>query len=207
MQEIIKKLSEIQQKIKVKKNNYSKYGGYYYRSADDIYENVKPLLGEAVIIVTDDIINIGDRFYVKATARFLYKDQEISVNAFAREINERKKMDGAQITGSSSSYARKYALQGLLSLDDGQDMDTADNDKEKFDNVKNKFNGKEIKESQDFLLIKSKMVENENDFDKIRALVSAVHKKQFGSRQLKLSKVESETLLAWLHERMKNDRI
>ena len=123
-------LAEIQKKLKAPKGNYNEFGKYKYRSCEDICEAVKPLLAEigAALILDDDIVMVGDRFYIKATARIIFKDGiEVHTTAFAREELAKKGMDAAQVTGSCSSYARKYALNGLFCIDDTKDPDTMDN--------------------------------------------------------------------------------
>lgn len=121
-------LRDIQQKLKAPKNQFNKFGNYKYRNCEDILEAVKPLLPQGYICtVSDDIQLIGDRYYVKATARFAGAGKEIVVTAFARENETQKGMNEAQITGSASSYARKYALNGLFAIDDTKDADSKDN--------------------------------------------------------------------------------
>lgn len=117
-------LSKIQQQLKAPKNQMNTFGNYKYRSCEDILEAVKPLLSGAVVLLNDDIVLIGDRYYVKATATIKSGAESVSVSAFARESLEKKGMDVAQITGASSSYARKYALNGLFCIDDTKDADT-----------------------------------------------------------------------------------
>lgn len=121
---IKEKLSKIQKELKAPKNQYNSFGGYNYRSCEDILEAVKPLLGDCILTISDDIISVGDRVYVKATATLSDKDGQISTTAFAREAESRKGSDCSQLTGASSSYARKYALAGLLLLDDQKDADS-----------------------------------------------------------------------------------
>lgn len=122
------KLLHVQQNLKAPKSQYNKFGDFHYRSCEDIQEAVKPLLAEvkAVLLTGDEIVQIGSRFYIKATATF--QDTEspecVSNTAYARENEEKPKMDAAQITGSCSSYARKYALNGLFCIDDSRDPDT-----------------------------------------------------------------------------------
>lgn len=132
MTNIYEKLSRIQKELKAPKNQRNNFGGYNYRSCEDILEAVKPHLDGCVLTVTDEIIFLGDRFYVKATARLsASKDDYIENSAFAREPLAKKGMDEAQITGATSSYARKYALNGLLAIDDTKDADaTNTHDKE-----------------------------------------------------------------------------
>ena len=120
-------LNKIQQELVFTKNQTNAFGKYKYRSCEDILEAVKPLLGEGVLTVTDEMVQLGDRFYVKATATLMAKNQVHEVSAYARETFEKKGMDSAQITGAASSYARKYALNGLFCIDDTKDADTRDN--------------------------------------------------------------------------------
>lgn len=124
---LLEKLTDIQTKLSVPKNQLNKFGNYMYRSCEDILEAVKPYLNEhkLSLTLTDEIVLIGDRFYVKATAALMIAlDKCISVSAYAREASEKKGMDDSQITGSASSYARKYALNGLFCIDDVKDADT-----------------------------------------------------------------------------------
>lgn len=123
----MKELAEIQKNLKVPKLQYNSFGKYNYRNCEDILEAVKPLLGDSVLTIEDDIQLKGERIYVKATAIFTAGDKSISVSAFAREALTKKGMDEAQITGAASSYARKYALNGLFLIDDTKDSDSQDN--------------------------------------------------------------------------------
>lgn len=129
--DIVLKLNEIQKNLKAPKNQFNKFGGYPYRNCEDILQAVKPLLGGAVITLYDSIEAIGDRYYVKATATFTDGSSAISTSAYAREPLSSKGKDEAQVTGSTSSYARKYALNGLLLIDDNKDPDTQDNSEPK----------------------------------------------------------------------------
>ena len=124
----MKELIAIQSKLKAPKTQFNKFGGYKYRKAEDILEAVKPLLAEqkCILIITDDIVMVGNRTYVKATAIIKNeKGERIETTGWAREEETKKGMDGSQITGASSSYARKYALNGLFAIDDNADSDTA----------------------------------------------------------------------------------
>ena len=114
------KLVDIQKQLNAPKNQYNSFGKYNYRSCEDILEAVKPLLKDKPLLITDDIFEIGGRIYVKASVS--YDGQ--TVTAYAREPEVKKGMDSSQITGASSSYARKYALAGLFLLDDNKDADT-----------------------------------------------------------------------------------
>ncbi len=118
------KLSEVQRSLNAPKNQRNDFGKYNYRYCEDILQAVKPLLGEAIILLSDDIQVVGDRVYVKATATFKSAEETIEVTAFAREPLNKKGMDESQITGAASSYARKYALNGLLLIDDNKDADS-----------------------------------------------------------------------------------
>ena len=119
-------LAAIQQKLKAPKNQFNSFGKYNYRNCEDILEAVKPLLGEAVVLLSDEIIMVGDRVYVKATATLRFEELSVSVSASARESLDKKGMDSAQITGAASSYARKYALNGLFLIDDTKDADSGE---------------------------------------------------------------------------------
>lgn len=123
----MKELISIQSELKAPKTQYNKFGGYKYRKAEDILEAVKPLLAKqkCTLIITDDIVMVGSRIYVKATATIKNEKGEYETSTgWAREEETKKGMDGSQITGASSSYARKYALNGLFAIDDNADSDT-----------------------------------------------------------------------------------
>lgn len=142
---MMKELIIIQTKLKAPKNQYNKLGKYYYRNAEDILEAVKPLLAEnnCYLMLSDSIENIGDRYYVKATAK-LYngEGQSIEVSALAREDVNKRGMDGSQITGAASSYARKYALNGLFLIDDTKDADTEEHRRQMQNPKKDEAEGK-----------------------------------------------------------------
>ena len=125
----MKELIEIQAELKANKSQFNKFGNYSYRSCEDILESVKPLLRDnnAILTISDEMVAVGDRVYVKATATITVNDKSISVSAFAREPLAQKGMSESQITGSASSYARKYSLNGLFCIDDTKDADTMDN--------------------------------------------------------------------------------
>lgn len=123
MLEYMEQLIKIQKELKAPKNQYNSFGKYNYRNCEDILEAVKPLLGNCTLTLSDEVVNIGNHNYVKATATFSDGTKEVTVHAYAREAVEQKGMNDAQITGSSSSYARKYALNGLFLIDDTKDDD------------------------------------------------------------------------------------
>ena len=122
------KLLNIQSELKAPKGQYNSFGKYKYRSCEDILEAVKPLLGKykCLLTIEDEIVPVGGRVYVRATATIYDSDNrgdKLTVSAYAREEDEKKGMDGSQITGASSSYARKYALNGIFLIDDTKDSD------------------------------------------------------------------------------------
>ena len=130
---IYEKLSNIQNELKCNKNQFNKFGGYKYRSCEDILEAVKPICKKygTTLILSDTISNKGERYYIEATATLYNIEadangaiQKVENTAYAREEENKKGMDGSQITGTASSYARKYALNGLFNIDDTKDADT-----------------------------------------------------------------------------------
>lgn len=118
----------IQQGLKCNKGQYNSFGKYKYRSCEDILESVKPLLNanKCILTLSDELVYLGERYYIKATAtiKSIETGEVVSNTAYAREEETKKGMDGSQITGTSSSYARKYALNGLFCIDDTKDADT-----------------------------------------------------------------------------------
>lgn len=128
---VYEKLAVIQQELIVPKNQYNSFGKYNYRSCEDILEGLKPCLQKvkAAVTVSDELVQIGERYYIKATAT-LYdaeSSESVSNTAYAREDEGKKGIDVSQVTGATSSYARKYALNGLFCIDDVKDADTRDN--------------------------------------------------------------------------------
>lgn len=126
----MKELVEIQNKLNAPKGQYNNFGKYKYRSCEDILAAVKPLLHEygCTLVISDDVVMVGNRIYIKATASLTNGSNEtVTTTAFAREEEQKKGMDGSQVTGAASSYARKYALNGLFAIDDTKDPDGLDN--------------------------------------------------------------------------------
>ena len=126
---IYEKLSEIQAELKVSKDQFNGFGKYKYRSCEDIIEAVKPICKKhkAVLLISDELVNIGERYYIKTNTELIDLESDTAViknNGYAREELSKKGMDGSQITGTASSYARKYALNGLFCIDDTKDADT-----------------------------------------------------------------------------------
>ena len=139
--EIYKKLIKIQNELKAPKDQYNSFGKYNYRNCEDILEAVKPLLKteNLAILISDEIVSVGDRHYVRATITLIDVEtgETIQNSALAREEADKKGMDGSQITGASSSYARKYALNGLFAIDDTADSDKTNTGEKKEVDVKN----------------------------------------------------------------------
>lgn len=132
MQEEINLITLIQTQLRAPKSQFNAFGKYNYRNCEDILEALKPLLEKysAWIIVSDDIVEIGGRIYVKATATLSNGTYSYSATAFAREEESKKGMDASQLSGATSSYARKYALNGLLAIDDSKDSDATNKGQE-----------------------------------------------------------------------------
>lgn len=159
----MKELIAIQSELKAPKSQFNKFGGYKYRKAEDILEAVKPLLAKqkCTLIITDDVVLIGNRIYVKATATIKNEKGECeTTNGWAREEESKKGMDGSQITGASSSYARKYALNGLFAIDDNADSDTTNDGQQQTQQqaqtqaqqpASNQFNSNDLNEGLGYL--------------------------------------------------------
>lgn len=162
---IYEKLMNIQKELKAPKGQYNSFGKYKYRSCEDILESVKPLLEKykVTIILTDKLEQIGERYYIRAMAILFdtESDNSIENTAYAREEETKKGMDGSQITGTSSSYARKYALNGLLLIDDTKDADTDEFAKEN-NKGKTKEESKEKKITPGQLKVLSKLYTGDN---------------------------------------------
>lgn len=131
---IYAKLLEIQKELKVPKTQFNKFGNYYYRNCEDILEALKPHLdkNKCALVIKDSVEYIGDRYYIKAVVELIDIEtgDKVESSALAREEETKKGMDSSQLTGSTSSYARKYALNGMFCIDDNKDADTQDNTKE-----------------------------------------------------------------------------
>lgn len=126
MSEVRARLGEVQKALKVPKAHHNDFGKYHYRNAEDILNAVKPFLQDSeCVIISEEIVVIGDRVYVKSTASFYCGMGQLSATSFAREPVSKKGMDESQVTGSAASYARKYALGGLFAIDEGRDADSA----------------------------------------------------------------------------------
>lgn len=177
--QIYTKLATIQQKLKCEKSQYNSFGKYKYRSCEDILKAVKPLLDETktVLTLSDELVAIGERYYVKATATLLDTEESkdipfVSTTAYAREEETKKGMDGSQITGTASSYARKYALGGLFDIDDGIDSDATNTGESK-----PRATAKETQKSDkvDFNEIDER-IKNATTVQEVRAIYASVPK-------------------------------
>ena len=129
----MKHLIAIQSKLKATKGRWNSFGKYHYRSCEDILESVKPLCAEegCILLIADEMVLVGERYYIKATATLKTPEAEFTTTGYARESDDKKGMDQSQITGTASSYARKYALNGLFCIDDNKDADTDEYQHEK----------------------------------------------------------------------------
>lgn len=147
---IYEKLTLIQNELKAPKNSYNSFGKYKYRSCEDILEGLKPVLKKhkATLTLSDEITQIGDRYYVKVTATFTDAEDGTTITntAYARESDDKKGMDASQVTGATSSYARKYALNGLFLIDDTKDADT-----DEYQNQQTKSNKKTAQKTEEQL--------------------------------------------------------
>ena len=124
MKTLIKQLAEIQSILNAPKNQFNKFGNYAYRSCEDISEALKPIMGDCAVVITDLVEMVGDRYYVKAIVKFTNGDNSIESSAYAREPLSQKGMSEPMLTGSASSYARKYALNAMFLIDDSKDADS-----------------------------------------------------------------------------------
>lgn len=124
---VYEKLLAIQNELKAPKSQYNHFGKYKYRNCEDILESLKPILAKnkTTITISDDVVSVGNRIYIRATAKIVDTEtgESVETTAYAREEESKKGMDGSQLTGSSSSYARKYSLNGLFAIDDTKDSD------------------------------------------------------------------------------------
>lgn len=174
MMTIYEKLLNIQTELKAPKGQRNNFGKYNYRSCEDILEAVKPLLKKekCTLIINDEIERIEARYYVKATVNLIDIEtgEKISTNAYAREEESKKGMDGSQVTGASSSYARKYALNGLFAIDDTKDSDATN----QHDKKQNNGGQQSIIKQQIAEILKVKGI----SFEKLTEVIKVKFKKQ-----------------------------
>ena len=190
---VYEKLIAIQSELKAPKSQYNSFGKYAYRNCEDILEALKPLLKEhkSTIYISDEIVTVLERFYVKATVTFIDAEtgEKIINTAYAREEEDKKGMDGSQVTGSSSSYARKYALNGMFAIDDTKDSD--------FTNTTVKGDNSALSEAQikRLLAIASKVNISADD-------VKVVVAKKFGVQDLrKMNKQQYDEICSRLEKK------
>ena len=145
---IYSELSRIQRAIKAPKSQYNKFGKYNYRNCEDILEGFKKVQEDCCLVINDNVTRVDQFTYIEATATLFYKDQSISSKAYAREPLTQAGMSDSQITGSASSYARKYALNALFAIDDTKDDDSRDNTAQKPDQSNTKTNGPSDKQKK-----------------------------------------------------------
>jgi hypothetical protein len=180
-------LNKIQTELHAPKGQFNKFGNYKYRSCEDILEALKPLLKEtgAILTVSDEVVQVGDRYYIKATATLSNEESHIFATAFAREPESRKGMDDAQVSGATSSYARKYSLNGLFCIDDTRDTDTMDRPEEKI----NKAVETASKIAQvnpmafDVLKTSNPSIQTPEEIEEIRQETIGLIKREFGSKE------------------------
>ena len=132
---IHEELVRIQKELRAPKNQYNNFGKYYFRSCEDILEGVKAVAGKCSVTINDDVIMVGDRIYIKATASLNLDGESVTSTAMAREAESKKGMDESMITGTASSYARKYALNGLFAIDDNKDADMLERVEDKLEEI------------------------------------------------------------------------
>lgn len=196
---IFQKLQNIQSRLKVEKKNYNDFGRYNYRSCEDILEAVKPLLVEnnLALVMTDEVEAVGERYYIQATA-ILYDTENgtnISATAYAREAKEKKKMDDAQVTGSSSSYARKYALNGLFAIDDAKDSDFLNKDENYTANQQTRQNSQQGQQGRQ----NNQQGKNPNNIlENTRREIS---------QMLKAKHIQNKDFINWLKKNFNTDKL
>ena len=197
---VYEKLMTVQTKLRAPKGQYNSFGRYSYRSCEDILEALKPLLAEvgAIVNISDEVKLIGDRFYVEATAMFLDCETGDSVvaRASAREDETKKGMDLAQVTGSVSSYARKYALNGLFAIDDNKDSDATNTH-----NKDIKPNMTPVSGLTDAQIKRLLAIGNKAGFKK--EVVEATVKKMFGCEPKDMTKEQYNTVCERLEKKVK----
>ena len=197
---VYQKLMEVQSKLKAPKSQYNSFGKYSYRSCEDILEALKPLLNEvgAIVNISDQVKLIGDRYYIEATAMFLDANTGDSIisKAMAREDESKKGQDLAQLSGATSSYARKYALNGLFAIDDNKDSDATNT------------HGKDIKPNMtpvsglsEAQLKRLFAIGNKAGFKK--DVVEATVKKMFGCEPKDMTKDQYNTVCERLEKKVK----
>lgn len=203
---IFQKLQNIQSRLKVEKKNYNDFGRYNYRSCEDILEAVKPLLVEnnLALVMTDEVEAVGERYYIQATA-ILYDTENgtnISATAYAREAKEKKKMDDAQVTGSSSSYARKYALNGLFAIDDAKDSDFLNKDENYTANQQRRQNSQQGQQGRQN---NQQGRQNNQQGNNPNNILESTRREI--SQTLKAKEIPNEDFIYWLNRNYNTDKL
>lgn len=200
---IHKKMIEVQQELKAPKNQRNNFGNYNYRSCEDIIEAVKPILAdkELLLTISDELVEVGGRNYIKAVVTVSDGDDSITVTGFAREAPNKKGMDEMQLTGATSSYARKYALNGMFAIDDTKDADT-----DSFQKRKSKDNNKSKNSSKNEGPTKKQLVALKDWIDeggKGKEILVAYLKKRDCHNLTELTQKQAENLLKKLNKEAK----
>lgn len=204
---VYEKLLDVQNELKAPKSQYNEFGNYNYRNCEDILEAAKPICKKhkAVVFLSDKLVMNGERHYIEATATFVdvETNETIIVTAYAREEKSKKGMDGSQVTGASSSYARKYALNGLFDVDDTKDSDTTNQGNNQANNGNQKKTTNKAKQGQDVFLEINKAISaySKQSGMKTKEVVEYIEK-QIGEKldkSLPQEKLKSvlETILSW----------
>ena len=205
-------LMAVQAQLKAPKNQHNSFGKYDYRSAEDIIEAVKPLLKENGLFLnmSDDIVLIGDRYYVKATVKVVdvVTGESVAASALAREAAQKKGMDESQVTGTASSYARKYALNGLFAIDDNRDADTDEYARQTNRNTAGR--AQNAKPNEDMAKVKKQLKSEVERIGCTWDVVKAISQVKFGKTETKKMSVDEVSKLtanlekwirAWMNPR------
>lgn len=189
------KLVEVQNELKAPKGQFNKFGNYSYRSCEDILEALKPILNKvkAIVNISDEVVLVGERYYIKATVKFIDAEtgDVVEASAMAREEESKKGMDSSQLTGSTSSYARKYALNGLFAIDDTKDSDFT-----------NTHNVTELSEAQ---IKRLYAIGNKAGYDKNK--IEKMVMQRYSKESKKLSKSEYDNVIDGLEKIIKKNEV
>ena len=203
---IYEKLINVQNELKAPKSQYNSFGKYSYRNCEDILEALKPILlkHKAAVIITDEVVFIEGRFYIKATAKFIdiESSETIESVAYAREEESKKGMDCSQVTGASSSYARKYSLNGMFCIDDTKDADTLNTDNSKGNNsVQNNSKANNTFKLSEAQIKRIKAINNKAGYTN-EQLENSIMKK-FNKKLEELTKAEYDNICSKLEAKIK----
>lgn len=192
------KLVEVQSELKAPKSQFNKFGNYAYRNCEDILEALKPILNKvkAIVNISDEVVLVGERYYIKATVKFIDAEtgEIVEASAMAREEENKKGMDASQLTGSTSSYARKYALNGLFAIDDTKDSDTT--------NTHGKENATVLSEAQ---LKRMYAIGSKAGYSNSK--VDAMIKQKYNKEAKNMTKAEYENVVDGLEKIIKKNEV